>query len=289
MRWDGIIPLKREPLHRLALRYGGTILSGPDVAPGRIAPIGDAGAGDLAPFLGLRWSEAARDAVARGAALLVDVSVAHRVPDGAPAVWVHEHASWAMAALLDDSGVPSVPPAVGAQCNIASSAVLGPRVVIGERVTIGAGAVLGAPGFGWARGPHGVLRAIPQLAGVFVEDDVWIGPLCTVDAGTLSPTRIRRGAKLDAQVHVAHNCDVGEGAIVAAQSGFAGSVTIGRGAMIGGQVGVADHVTIGAGARIAAKSGVIADVPGGATVAGYPAAPRWRWLRAWAKLYRDIR
>ena len=34
------------------------------------------------------------------------------------------------------------------------------------------------------------------------------------------------------------------------------------------------------------KSGVIGDVPEGATVAGYPAVPRMRWLRALAKLYR---
>ena len=288
MKWDGVIALRRETLEQLATRYGGTVLSGADAVPARIVPIREARAGDLAPFLAARWSEAARDAAARGASLLVDASMARRV-GAAPAVWVHDCAQWAMAALLDDVGAAAVPPEVGAHCNIAPSAILGPRVVVGARVTIGAGAVVGAPGFGWARGPDGALRAIPQLGGVCIEDDVWIGPLCSIDAGTLSPTRIRRGAKLDAQVHVAHNGDVGEGTIVAAQCGFAGSVTIGRGAMIGGQVGIADHVTIGDGARIAAKSGVIADVPAGSTVAGYPAAPRWRWLRAWAKLYRDIR
>ena len=113
-----------------------------------------------------------------------------------------------------------------------------------------------------------------------------MGPLSTVDAGTLAPTRLRRGAKLDAQCHVGHNCDIGEDTIVAAQSGFAGSVTVGRGVLVGGQVGVADHVTIGDFARIAAKSGVIGDVPPRAVVAGYPAVPRVRWLRALAHLYR---
>ena len=107
-----------------------------------------------------------------------------------------------------------------------------------------------------------------------------------IDAGTLGPTRIRRGAKLDAHVHVGHNVDIGEGTIVAAQCGFAGSVKIGRGVLVGGQAGVADHVTVGDGARIAAKSGVIGDIPDRATVGGYPALPRMRWLRGLARLYR---
>jgi len=55
-------------------------------------------------------------------------------------------------------------------------------------------------------------RPRPPIArrAVVIEDDVWIGPLCTIDAGTLSPTRIRRGAKIDAQVHVGHNADIAD-------------------------------------------------------------------------------
>jgi UDP-3-O-[3-hydroxymyristoyl] glucosamine N-acyltransferase len=252
-----------------------------------IAPVGTAGSGDIAPLLASRWVRAARDAAARGAALLVDESLARCVEAG-PAVWVHGHAAWAMAELLDGAIVPQVEATVDDGCAVAPSAVLGPRVVIGARVTIGAGTVIGHPGFGWATGPRGLVRAVPQLGGVVVEDDVAIGPLCTIDAGTLSPTRIRRGAKLDAQVHVGHNADIGEGAMIAAQCGFAGSVTIGRGVLVGGQVGIADHVTVGDGARIVAKSGVIGDIRPGSIVAGYPAVPRSRWLRALAKLYRGL-
>jgi UDP-3-O-[3-hydroxymyristoyl] glucosamine N-acyltransferase len=285
--WDGVVRLRGLTLEALAAKYGGRIVSGGLTAPVRILPIEQAGPGDLAPWLSPRLAAAAHDAAARGAALLTAAALERKLPPAA-AVWVHDRATWALASVLDDAVVADIPAMVGPDCEIGPGVVLGPRVVIGSRVRIGAGTVIGHPGFGWAFGEGKVTRAVPQLAGVVIENDVAIGPLSTIDAGTLSPTRIRHGAKLDAHVHVGHNADIGEGAILAAQCGLAGSVRIGPGALLGGQVGIADHVFVGAGARIAAKSGVIGDVPAGATFAGYPAVPRFRWLRALARLYRGI-
>ncbi|MGH7272644.1 MAG: hypothetical protein ACREJ3_19615 [Polyangiaceae bacterium] len=279
--------LRGESLDALAARHGGHVVSGGAVVPERLVPIDRACAGDIAPLLSSRFVRLGRQAAARGSALLVDSSLKDAVPE-ATVVWVHDYATWGMAGLLADAVVPDAVAVVGIGCSVAPSAVLGPRVVLGAGVTIGPGAVIGHAGFGWAFGSRGAIRPIPQLGGVVIEDDVSIGPLCTVDAGTLSPTTIRRGAKLDAHVHIGHNGDVGEGSIIAAQCGFAGSVRIGRGVLVGGQVGIADHVAIGDGARVAAKSGVIGDVPPGATFGGYPAVPRARWMRAVAKTYRDL-
>ncbi len=226
--------------------------------------------------------------------------------------WVHEHPLWVLAALIDvpaqrvearsaiiepgaevdasalvGSGAIVMSGAVvGPDCRLEPGAVVYPGVRLGSRVVVGANAVLGRPGFGWATGPGGSVRRLPHVGGVEMEDDVEIGPLATVDGGTLGPTRIGRGAKLDAHVHVGHNVQVGAGAFVAAQAGFAGSARIGAGVRVGGQAGVTDHARIGDGARIAAKAGVIGDVPPGAEVAGYPAISRLRWLRAWARLLR---
>jgi UDP-3-O-[3-hydroxymyristoyl] glucosamine N-acyltransferase len=295
LTWDGMVRLRTTTLGQLASRHGGEVRgnargdAGADDAGaiGRFVPVERAGAGDLAPLLAARFVRLGTDAHARGARLLIDAKLCQRPDVARLPGWVHAHAAWAVAEVIDAwADVPNVPPSFGNGVTRGENVVLGARVVIGDRVRIGPGCVIGAPGFGWATGPDGRVRAVPQVGGVVIEDDVHLGSLCTIDAGTLAPTIIRRGAKIDSQVHVGHNCDIGEGAMIAAQSGFAGSVKIGRGVLVGGQVGVADHVTVGDGARIAGKSGVIGDVPSGAVVAGYPAVPRGRWLRVLARLYR---
>jgi len=280
------VPLAPRPIGDLAARHGGTLRNGVKGTVRRVVPTRRASAGDLTVLLSARYIEEAALAAVRGALLLVDESLAAREDVRALPGWFHEHAAWALAEVLDVADAPADEPVIGADCRIGPGVHLLPRVRIGARVTIGPGAVIGAPGFGFVAGPDGKVRDIPQLGGVVIEDDVHIGALCTIASGTIGPTIIRRGAKLDAQVHVGHNCEIGEGTMIAAQTGLAGSVVIGRGVLVGGQVGIADHLQIGDGARIAAKSGVIGDVAPGITVAGYPAVERQRWLRGQAEVYR---
>lgn len=269
-----MISVAPRSLGDLACDLGGDVRGGGAAIVRRVARTRDAAAGDLAVLLNRRYITEAEEALERGASLLIEASLGVDLPG-----WTHPDAASAMADLLDTADAPEAPPST--ESPIGSGVHLLPRVRIGKRVRIDPGCVIGASGFG-----HTARRSIPQLGGVVIEDDVDIGALCSIASGTLAPTVIRRGAKLDAQVHVGHNCEIGEGTLIAAQTGIAGSVRIGRRVLIGGQVGIADHVVVGDGARIAAKSGVIGDVPAGETVAGYPAVKRMKWLRGLARLYR---
>lgn len=281
------IPMSPRGLDDLVQRHGGVLRGGAAGIVRRLSPIEFARSGDLAPLFAARYLEDARRALARGAVLLVTEELAEARADvSALPAWVHPHAVWALASMLDLADAPATAPVIDPSAKIAPSAVLYPRVRVGRNVVIEAGAVIGAPGFGFTAGPDGAPRDVPQLGGVLLEDGVHVGPLCTIASGTLGPTILRSGVLLDAQVHVAHNCRIGRGTVIAAQCGLAGSVVVGERVRMGGQVGIADHLRIGDGAQIAAKSGVIGDLAAGVVVAGYPATPRPRWLRGLAELYR---
>jgi len=173
---------------------------------------------------------------------------------------------------------------VGAECAIHAGCVLREGTELGDRVVLQPGAVLGSDGFGYSMDEAGRLEAQPRLGRVVVEDDVEIGANAAVDRGTLGDTRIRRGAKLDNLVQVAHNVEIGEHAVLVAQSGIAGSTQLGRGALVMAQAGVADHLRIGARAFVGPKSGVHGDVGEGERVMGTPHRELGAFRRIWASL-----
>jgi UDP-3-O-[3-hydroxymyristoyl] glucosamine N-acyltransferase len=128
--------------------------------------------------------------------------------------------------------------------------------IIGSNVTIHAGCVIGSDGFGFAPQPDGSFTKVPQMGNVIVEDFVEIGSNTSIDRATIGSTIIRKGAKLDNLIQIAHNVEVGSNTVIAAQAGVSGSTKLGKNVMVGGQVGIVGHLTIADGSRINAQSGV---------------------------------
>ncbi|RKR12944.1 UDP-3-O-[3-hydroxymyristoyl] glucosamine N-acyltransferase [Maribacter vaceletii] len=156
-----------------------------------------------------------------------------------------------------------------------SSVLAGARVcsesVIGKNCTIHSGVIVGADGFGFAPNKDGSYSKIPQTGNVILEDNIDVGAGTTIDRATLGSTILRKGVKLDNQIQIAHNVEIGENTVIAAQTGIAGSTKIGKNCMIGGQVGIVGHITIGDNVRIQAQSGIGRNVKDNEILQGSPA------------------
>ncbi|MAB96903.1 MAG: UDP-3-O-(3-hydroxymyristoyl)glucosamine N-acyltransferase [Pseudomonas sp.] len=138
---------------------------------------------------------------------------------------------------------------VGARSVIGEGGWLAPRVTlyhdvrIGRNVVIQSGAVIGGEGFGFAN-EKGVWQKIAQIGGVLIGDNVEIGANTTVDRGALSDTVLGNGVKLDNQIMIAHNVQVGDNTAMAGCVGISGSTKIGKNCMIAGGVGMVGHIEV---------------------------------------------
>lgn len=153
--------------------------------------------------------------------------------------------------------------------------------VIGKNCVINSGVIIGADGFGFVPNEEGVFSKVPQIGNVIIEDNVDIGASTTIDRATLGSTIIRKGVKLDNQIQVAHNVEIGKNTVIASQTGIAGSSKIGENCMLGGQVGIAGHLTIGNNVRVQAQSGIGRNIKDNEVIQGSPAFGYSDWSRSY--------
>lgn len=167
---------------------------------------------------------------------------------------------------------------VGDDCTIGDDTIIHPNAVIyhdttiGKRVTIHSNTVIGSSGFGYAPDGQGYYK-IPQVGAAIIEDDVDVGANTTINRAVLGETIIRKGTKIDSQVVISHNVEVGENSLIVSQVGIAGSAKIGRHVTLAGGAGVVGHIHIGDNVTVGGYSGVTHDIPDNETYLGAPALP----------------
>lgn len=180
---------------------------------------------------------------------------------------------------------------VGDDSLIHSGARIGERCVLGQRVIVQPNAVIGADGFSFVTPERGSIESaretgrveaqnvaivrINSIGNVELGDEVEIGAATMVARGTLGPTRIGRGTKIDNLCQIGHNCTIGANCLIAGNVGISGSVKIGDRVTLAGGVGVADHLSIGDDSILIAGSGVWQSIPPREIWGGYPAQP-WK-------------
>ena len=205
---------------------------------------------------------------------------------------------------------------IGAGVRIGANALIHEGVRIARNVRIGdnfiaqPGAVVGGDGFSFvtpetsrveearaslgtkAEVKNAAWHRIHSLGSVVIGDDVEIGANSAVDAGTIRPTEVGRGTKIDNLVQVGHNVRIGEDVLVCGQTGIAGSTTVGDRTVLGGQTGIGDNITVGADVVTGAGTMILSRVPDGRVLLGYPAMKMDQFIAAsqnWRRLPRVMR
>jgi len=198
--------------------------------------------------------------------------------------------------VIEDDVVIGAEVNVGAGCIIGKGCQIGDGsrlianvtlchgVTVGCRVLIHPGAVIGSDGFGLAN-DDGVWVKVPQLGSVCVGDDVEIGANTTIDRGAIKDTLIGDGAKLDNQIQIAHNVEIGAHTAIAACVGVAGSTKIGKQCTLAGGVGVVGHLEITDNVHFSAQTLVTRSFAGPGYFSGnLPAVPNSVWRKTIARI-----
>ena len=162
-------------------------------------------------------------------------------------------------------------------CVIEEGVVIEHNVVIQKGTRIGkhsrvrVGSSVGGEGFGFERLADGTPVRFVHLGGVLIGEYVEIGALNSIVRGALSDTIIGDRVKTDNLVHIAHNCEIQDGALITACAEISGGVKVGKNAWIGPNACIIQKVKIGEGAFVGIGAVVTKNVEAECVYAGNPA------------------
>ena len=175
---------------------------------------------------------------------------------------------------------------VAADTTIGAYTIIGPGVEIESGCTIGPHAVINGPtriGCGTHIFQFASVGEQPQDKKYDGEDsrleigrDNTIREFVTINRGTRDGggvTVIGDGNWIMAYVHIAHDCQIGQGGVFANGASLAGHVSVGDRATLGGFTLVHQFCRLGEGCFTSMGSCIRRDVPPWVMVAGDPAAP----------------
>jgi UDP-3-O-[3-hydroxymyristoyl] glucosamine N-acyltransferase len=158
-------------------------------------------------------------------------------------------------------------------------------VVIGDNVVISSGCVIGGNGFSFLKNEQMMHDRFPAFGSVVLEDFVEIGANNCIDRGTSGDTILKKGAKTDNLVHIAHDVLVGENVLIIANATIAGHTKIGANSRISPSASLFQRLTIGENVTIGVGSVVSQNIPDNSVYTGNPAME----ISKFVKLEREKR
>lgn len=168
---------------------------------------------------------------------------------------------------------------IGENSKIMENVVINAKSKLGKNVSIMPGSIIGASGFGFIKNKKNYTKIVHNK-GVIIEDDVEIGCISSIDAGTLVSTVIGEGTKIGEQCHVAHNCKIGKNNIIYPCSAIAGSVKTGKNMQLGPNSNIISYVKVADDCTIGSKSDLTKDTKAGENLLGSPAIDKFQFIKS---------
>ena len=145
------------------------------------------------------------------------------------------------------------------------------RTIIGDNNEVHSGAIICVDGLGCERTPEGELIEFPQLGGVIIGNNCYIGGNTHIASGSLSDTIIENGCKINGMCFIGSNDHLHENVWITGSTMLAGTVEVGRNTTIFSRVVAREWIKIGEEVTIGMGSVVTKNVPDGETWFGSPA------------------
>lgn len=144
-------------------------------------------------------------------------------------------------------------------------------VDIGRNCVIQSGTIIGHDDYSFVENEDHRKTMVKHYGGIKIGDDVWLGPQCVVNRGTIDDTEIRRGCKIDAQCVVSHNVILRENSALICGAKLFGSVDVGENAYIASAI-VKNQLKLGNNVVVGMGSVVLKDIEDDVTAVGVPAS-----------------
>ena len=145
------------------------------------------------------------------------------------------------------------------------------RTVIGNNNVIHSGALVCVDGLGCVREADGTLNEFPQMGGVVIGNNCYIGGNTHVASGSLSDTIIEDGCKINGLSFIGSNDHLHKNVWITGSTMLAGSVTVGENTTIFSKAVLRDWIKVGKNATIGMGSVVTKNIPDGEIWVGSPA------------------
>ena len=145
------------------------------------------------------------------------------------------------------------------------------RTIIGNNNVIHSGSVICVDGLGCVRQPDGKLEEFPQIGGVVIGNNCYIGANTHIASGSLSNTIIGNGCKINGMTFIGSNDVLEENVWITGSAMLCGSVTVGRNSNIFSKSVIRDWVSIGENVTVGMGAVVTKNIPSGETWIGAPA------------------